>query len=217
MSYIYDILLNWVDTYPYEFYEWQLDDDIENVKKIPIIKVDTNKLRDLLNDDIIIDVEILDIIYQKTEVVDNRSISYIEYGCIFTDGNKALAIEFDKEGYSLYKSLLLIDEEQEILEISIKLEAIDFKYKVIKEYKNKNNLTRNEKKLKEFLINEFEKIYDTKNIDKLKYIYFEWYNKTSDDFNYMYNKVKKILSISWDKKHDNIYNLLMLANMKKQL
>jgi len=40
MTYIYDILLNFNDSLLYEFYEWSSNDDIENMKKIKLVKVD---------------------------------------------------------------------------------------------------------------------------------------------------------------------------------
>jgi hypothetical protein len=218
MSYIYDVLLNWVSNYSgYDFYEWDMDDDIENVKKTPILKLDKFDFKRIYYNEIIVDANILKMLYRKTEVIDDKSISYIEYSCIFTDGDKAMAIEFDNKGFSMFKSLMLLDEECEVLDIANKLEVTEVGYKILKKDMVKLYLTRSEQKNRDFLCAEFNKINRNKNIDKLKYIYYEWYNKSSDDFNYMYDKIKKILAIEWNKKHDNIYNLLMLSNMKKQL
>ena len=38
MNYIYDILLNFQNEY-YDFFEWNTNDQITHIKKIPIIKV----------------------------------------------------------------------------------------------------------------------------------------------------------------------------------
>ena len=38
MNYIYDILLNFNDIY-YDFYEWNISDNIEHIRKIPLFKI----------------------------------------------------------------------------------------------------------------------------------------------------------------------------------
>ena len=51
MKDIYDVLLNFKKI-AYEFYEWNNDDDIIHVKKMPIIKVDENTLNEFINYDL---------------------------------------------------------------------------------------------------------------------------------------------------------------------
>ena len=60
MIYTYDILLNWTkDTRLKEFYEWNLEDDLEHIKKIPIIRVKNIMLKDLLTSKIKINEKFL--------------------------------------------------------------------------------------------------------------------------------------------------------------
>jgi len=50
MNYVYDVLLNFQD-YAYEFYEWNIDDEITHVRKVPMVRISTEqleKLRDTL-------------------------------------------------------------------------------------------------------------------------------------------------------------------------
>jgi len=50
MYYYYDILLNFQDDGTlYEFYEWEENDELDFVKKIPLFKVSSSILKDLLN------------------------------------------------------------------------------------------------------------------------------------------------------------------------
>ena len=50
MIYVYDIILNWTDEDKiYEFFEWELNDDLEHIKKIPLFKIDSNTFDDILN------------------------------------------------------------------------------------------------------------------------------------------------------------------------
>ena len=49
MIYTYDILLNWTkNLHLIEFFEWNLEDDLEHIKKIPIFRVSDKVIKDLL-------------------------------------------------------------------------------------------------------------------------------------------------------------------------
>ena len=49
MDYYYDVLLNFQDNY-YMFYEWDEDDTIEYVKKIPLIHVDSKTILNMIKE-----------------------------------------------------------------------------------------------------------------------------------------------------------------------
>ncbi len=216
MKYIYDILLNWSDeTNVYEFFEWQTGDDLEHIKKIPILRIGVNDFKKIHISDFILSHDICNSLYQKTELFNNKVGKSIDYACIFTDGLRAIAIEFDKNGNSIYKSHLLLDEEEEVLDIMNKMAEIKIKYKILKKKKRNIFLTRYERDIKKYLVNEFNNIYNTRNVNKLKYLYYEWYNTTCDDFDLMFNRIKKILSREWNGKHINLYNLIKLSDIKK--
>ena len=48
MIYIYDILVNFSKKEPYDFYEWNKDDEVINIKKIKLVRVTTKTLKELL-------------------------------------------------------------------------------------------------------------------------------------------------------------------------
>ena len=132
MIYTYDILLNWTkDTRLKEFYEWNLEDDLEHIKKIPIIRVKDIMLKSLLTSKIKIDKTFLSKIKDKTESYFHNEIDVIDYAVIVTTSKKSLALELDNEGNVIYKSNLLLDEEEEVLEIGEELIPMDIPYKVI--------------------------------------------------------------------------------------
>ncbi|MFA5602575.1 MAG: DUF3603 family protein [Bacilli bacterium] len=215
MTYIYDILLNWTDEKPYEFYEWQINDMLEQIKKIPVIKVEKDTFCHLKNSNIIIPYSILQKINKKTITESSRISTYLDYVSLFTDGLDVIAVEFNKKGKSLMKSSLLLDEMEEILEISKRLEIIPFDCKVVKTNNKDEFSTRLEKEYKRLVIKELNSINSNKNIDKLKYLYYEWFNEISNDFNHMYNKLKNIFNNEWTKKHIELYNLIKLSYIKK--
>jgi hydroxylamine reductase (hybrid-cluster protein) len=216
MSYIYDILLNWTDELvSYDFYEWKAVDDVEHIKKIPIIKIDIKDLGIIYNAEFTVSKNIIDMINGKTELFNNKSGNRINNAVIFTDGLRSIAIEFNNEGKSIFKSKLLLDEEDETLDIARKMDKTTLDYHVIKSNKEQIFMTRYEREVRDYLINEFNKIYQNKNINKLKYLYFEWFNNNSNDFEYMFNKIKRILNMEWSSKHINLYNLIKLSYVKK--
>lgn len=215
MTYIYDILLNWTDERPYEFYEWKEDDMIEQIKKLPLIKIDSKTFNNLKNNDLVVEYKILDTIYKKTITSSNRIEVFLDYVSLFTDGKDVIAAEFDKKGKSLMKSTLLLDEMEEVLEISKKLKITNFNYKVIKSNKYNFNNTRLESEYKRLIIKELNKIKSNKNIDKLRYLYYEWFNEINSNFNYMYNRLRNVLSLDWDDRHFQLYNLIKLSYVKK--
>ncbi|MFA5459153.1 MAG: DUF3603 family protein [Bacilli bacterium] len=217
MSYIYDVLLNWTDNpYIYEFYEWQPTDDIEHIKKISILRVDSNTFFDIYNYKIKVSKELLTLLYQKTELFNRKSGSHIDYAGIFTDGFRAVAVEFDNKGLSIFKSAFLIEEETEIINMATKMTITILEYKVIKkEVKKDVFMTRLERKIKKHLSHEFDHIYQEKNIDKLKYLYNEWYNDQNDDVDFMYKRMKRMLNKEWTNQHFALYNLIKLSYLRK--
>ena len=66
MIYIYDILLNLNNDF-YEFYEWEKNDNIFHIKKIPIFLVDTNFMEDLLKFIFILNLSLLIILKVLSE------------------------------------------------------------------------------------------------------------------------------------------------------
>ena len=117
-NYIYDIYLNLNETL-YDFFDWNKNDKLIHIKKIPVIKVNEDIIKVLINNNIKINDEILTQIYDKTEVWNmNRKISYC---ALFATNSDIIAIEFNKNGKNISKSVLFIDEELEVLEIVNKL------------------------------------------------------------------------------------------------
>ena len=65
MNYIYDILLNFKEEY-YDFYDWNKNDNIVHIRKIPILKIDTIDLYNIKNNKIKIELKFLEKIRNKT-------------------------------------------------------------------------------------------------------------------------------------------------------
>ena len=210
MTYIYDILLNFNDDF-YEFYEWEKGDNIYHIKKVPIIKVESEFIENILSKEIEISKDFLNLIMNKTEVFEGKRIKYLKYCCLFTDGYKVIGVNIVENSIKL--SDMLLDESVDALDIAKRCDFLDIAYNIVGD-KNINYFdTRREIKIKNNLISEINSIYKDKNYDKLKYLYFEYFNKNIDDIDTIYND----LINSMDKinnKHYKLYELLKLCNKK---
>ncbi len=217
MIYTYDILLNWTkEDRLKEFYEWTLDDDLEHIKKMPIIKIKDSLLKDLLTAKIKIDNSFLAKIKYKSEGYFQNDVDVIDYAFISTTSKKALALELDSSGNVMYRSNLLLDEEEEVLELSEDLVAMDIPYEVITKYNKISYLTRKEEEEKSFLIKELKKMKKKKEESKLNYLYKEFFIDKVDSFSERVNILEEEISKDYNDFHHNLYNLLKLSTIKKK-
>ena len=217
MIYTYDILLNWTkDERLKEFYEWTLEDDLEHIKKMPIIRIRESLLKDLLTSKVKIDKSFLSKIKYKSESYFHNEIDVIDYAFIVTTEKKSLALELDDEGNVMYKSSLLIDEEEEILEIGEDLVVMDIPYEVISKTNNISYLTRKEEEERRFLTKEIKKIKQNKEKSKLNYLYKEFFIDDVESFNDKLTILEKEISKDYNSFHHKLYNLLKLTTIKKK-
>lgn len=182
MNYVYDILTNFNENF-YDFYDWNLNDDIMHIRRIPIIKIENYKLNEIKNNIVKFNEEFLSMIKNRTEFFLGRGIKIIKYACLLTDGMDIFGINI---GENLKYTSLQIDEELDILE-SVSFKEYDLKYQIV-EKKEMILKTRckieQEKKIKQKL----ESLYKENNISKIKYLYYECFNQKE-------NKVSDILTI----------------------
>lgn len=216
MTHIYDLLLNWTDTNKvYDFFEWDLNDDLEHIKRIPLFKIQKETYNDILNNDIIVEKSFLELIKNHTEIYTNKKSLKIVYATLFTDGIRTFAVEFNEKGESIYKSKLLLDEEEETIDMSFKLQISKIKYSIIKNKKDNPFETRLENRIKKFLQKEFDDCYIESQKEKLKYLYTEYFNDIKDNIDDIYKELKNSLKDGINSKHNKIYELLKLSYTKK--
>ena len=96
MNYYYDIVLNFQEK-NYMFYEWEEEDSIDIIKKIPIFQVNIKTFKDLINNEINVDLEFLKSIENRTELK-NKTLKYV---ALFASKNGSIALEFNNEGKSI--------------------------------------------------------------------------------------------------------------------
>ncbi len=209
MTYIYDVMLNFNQDF-YEFYEWEKDDNIYHIKRIHLMKIDSEVYNDILNNKVVLSDDILFNIFNKCEYFDNKRVLSIPYALMITDSYRVMAIMMNSCGEVIKYSSLLLEDEEDVLEVSDKLGIIKINYK-IKDKKEMNNLTRNEKLIFNYIRKDLNKAYKEKDINKLKYLYYEYFNKESDDIKFIYDNLINILNDKINDKHYNLYNLIKLS------
>lgn len=189
MKNVYDILVNFKNR-AYEFYEWKKEDDIEHIKVIPSFKVSDLCLFDFMNYKVKVEADFLKLIEGKSEIFCNHLIKIIDYACIIYNDNDCLAIEFDKEGIVIGKSKLLFDESDDITSSNIDTERININYTIEKKEKKVGYYTRKETIIIDNLKRYLNTIFNKKNKDEIKYIYFECFDRKEEDAKKAYEKLK---------------------------
>ncbi len=216
MIYVYDFLLNWTDTKRvYEFFEWKEDDCIEHIKRIPLIKITTEKMNDVLTNQIKITEELMNKLLNKAEVYQSKSTTKIKYALILTDKNRVVAIEFSKEGKSICRSFLDLEDEEEVLDVASNLDIYDFKYQKLSTLEEQTYETRKELSMKKYLINEIKKSYRNHHYNKIYFLYNEYFDQEEEDIKNCYNKLINTFNEPITHKHHELYNVIKLSHNKK--
>lgn len=212
MVYIYDILLNFSKKL-IEFFEWNDNDDILYIKKAPIFHVDSKVIRDFINYNIKIDKSFIDLIMNKTLFYDD----YINVNlAILCDGEMALGIKINN-GVISGVSRMIFDEEEEVIKLIKRIDKSNIIYNIIDK---KNNdfkyLTRYEKRIISVLKDEFTRVYNNNKVDKLNYYYYEYFNKVSNNKNFVYKSLMLSLINDFNDRHLDLYEIIKLS-YKKQI
>ena len=214
MTYIYDVLLNFSDTERIvEFFEWNNNDSIDHIKRIPLIRISSKSLNDLINNNIVVEKEFLDKIKDLTLMY--KKTKNLEYAILITDLNKVIAIEFNKEGKIIAKSGLLLDEEEEIIDESYDLKEEKLNYKIETKINNNIFLTREEQKKQRYLLLELDNIVKENNRNKLNFLYQEIFLKDKLTFEEKYLKLKEDIEKNYTSKYNNLYETVRLTYIKK--
>ena len=187
MNYIYDLLLNFNENI-YEFYDWNKTDNIKHIKKIPIFKIDSKKMKQLKTNKIIFEEAFLEKIYNKTEEFTSRKNRHIDYACLFTDSTEVIGINIGKK--TTYSKLLL-DEEFEVTNMSLHMKEVDIPFKIIGSKEKEEFKTRKELEQISTAKKVLKNILNENNPEKLKYLYYECFDKKNDSIEEIIKELNK--------------------------
>ncbi len=206
MYYYYDLLLNFQDSLNlYNFYEWEEKDDLDYVKKIPLYRVTSDSLQELFKFKVQFDQSFIEEIKNKT-ILKNSSKS-LNNTFLVSDSKDSLALELNNEGVVISRSKLLLADEINLNEVMFTMKETKLKYKKIAKYKNSSSI-RQIDEIKKLINCEINTLYESKNISKLKYLYYEWFNDLNDNVEEIYQTMKKTLKNQFDDNQKRIYELI---------
>lgn len=211
MNHIYDIFLNF-NASIYDMFEWNNSDDLIHIRKIPLFRL--NNLTELVNYKIKFSKDFLKQIYKKTEIFLRNRIESIDYVFLATDRKEVIAFKLDSNGYIKEYSKLLIDEEIEVLDYSSNLKISTIDYEKL-DYINRDYFkTRNEKNIKSYISKQIKQMKKDNNIDKLKYLYLDCFNKNINSDNII-NNIEKEIELNWEDVYLKVYSFLKLTTSKR--
>ena len=212
MNYIYDILLNFHETL-YDFYDWNPSDNIINVRKIPLLKISSNQLKDIKENIVHFDDELYKRIENRTELFAGKDIKYIEYCCLFSDGSEVIAILIKNN--NLQKSRLLVDEELEVLEVVTRLNEEQITYQIIKKEKRIEYKTRKEIDTEKMIRRHLKKLKEENALQQLRYLYYECFNEKEEDISKILKRLDEALEKNTDSVMDKISQFFQLIHISK--
>lgn len=210
MNYVYDILSNFNQEL-YGFYDWDKNDNFTHLRKVPSFRVSKEVLVDLMFKKVKIKGNLLKLIKDKTQVFTKEGVDVIEYCFIVSDSVNSLGVILDEDGVVYKRSKFLVSEELEINKCLKTSKIYNVEYNLLSSKTHYSNMTRNEEKVTNLILNELELIMDS--TDKIDYLYYEWFNTNKGK-----NKYKKLVSSiksSYTSKHEYILELLNLLKIKK--
>ena len=211
MNYIYDLVLNFFElNNNYEFYEWDKNDKFVYIEKIPIYKVNSVQMNEIINNKIKINNKVLNSIYNETCI----DIGKIPYCFLITDSLKVIALKFDNNGILTHRSNLLLDEEDAVID-EVNAYKLDlFEYSIIEKVSNNCFLTRKEKYIQKYLIDEINKLYLNKDYDELDYLYKELFSNNCTIIK-KYHLLIDYIKNNYDYRCNTLYEIIKLA--KKEI
>ena len=206
MGIIYDVLLNFNEEL-IEYFEWEDNDNVKYIKRVSLFKVNTSFLNDIVNYETVLDNSFVNKIpkYDIGGTLENGHV------CLFTDGDIAIGV-FIMDNKPILFSRLLLDEEFEVLEVSLSLEVLNISYTKLN-MKNKSNsfLTRSERSFKENLSRKLDDLYKNKSYEELIYLYYEYTNSENRNISYIYNFLKNSLN-DFNEKHFKLLDIVSMVN-----
>lgn len=208
MYYYYDVLLNFgTDGDIYEFYEWESEDNVEFIKKIPLFRVSLDCLKDNLKYKTKFDSSFIEQIKEKT-IVKGSTENLNTF--LISDSKNTLALEINEEGVVISRSKLLPSDELNISEVMFTMRESTLHYEKLEKYKM-NTTLRQERKIKKLIEQEIDTLYKENNTSKLKYLYYEWFNKNNDNIENIYKEMTSSLQKGYNGNLKRVYDFIKLS------
>ena len=206
MHYYYDLLVN-LDTELWEFYEWKEDDSLVKIKKIPFIRVSEKDIYKFFAYQIQLEKEFFQK-YENKVIWKNKKEKST---CIlFSSTKHAIVLEFDESGKSIFRSQLLVEDENNCNEVAHSLEKTEVFYKTLEKLPIRHYF-RQEEEEKHLILVELDTIKETKNSKKCSYLYYEYFGILEKDLGKMLADFEVELKKEYNSKIHKIVKLIRLS------
>lgn len=203
MNYIYDIVLNFNKDY-YNFFEWNKNDCVVNIKKIPLFIVNNDIFNNMKYDFVTVSKKFIDLIKEKTYTYNRQKLGNC---CLLTNSKEVIGLLFNDKGVLFKRSSLLLDEEEEVLDEIHSDEILDIEILNIKKRKKDYNINRFQKEKMDFLI----RYINRENNDiNLKYLYYDYFEKDETNIAIIKNSLINEIKNNWNKKFDSFYQTVKI-------
>ena len=201
MRTINNILLNF-DEVAYPFYEWKREDNIQKWKKVPVIKVSKENLKEIWMYRIQLDKNQLPKEKKKNSVI------------IFTTRQDNIAIEFNQEGKELFRSHLTLKEDLNLCELACYMKEEKISYQKLEKIEQPKEMRRTIQD-KKIIQTELKTLEASNNKEKLSYLYYEWFLENEEDPQRILKRCRQDLEKASDQKiHD--LSLIIQKTYKEQ-
>ena len=219
MRFIYDIVVNYENNF-FEFYEWEKEDNIINIKKMPLFLVNNETYKIIKYESVTINSTFVDKIRDKTFAYNKIKIGP---SCLITNGMEVIGILCNDKGEVIKDNPMHEDNifmceymtgVKTIAKVAYEAADIDiYDIDIIKRKKiNKNNINRREAERREFLINY---INSENNNSNLKYLYYDYFEKENEDISLIKKELINEIKHNWNKKLNSFYETAKIINRIK--
>jgi len=175
----------------WNFYEWDGEDLLSYVKQIPLFRVPFETICDFLKYHIVVDDSFVQSILHQTSFRNQHQEDSICF--LMSDSKNALAVQLNEQGEVIALSKLLLDEENHLNEFIYPLKETTFVYHK-KDKREMRHWIRQLEKMKNFILVELNTLLDLRNVQKMQYLYYEWFHEEENDLEKMYQRMTKSFS-----------------------
>lgn len=201
MNFIYDIYLNFQKDL-YEFYDWNTRDKIWHIKKIPVFKIETKNLKEIIENEVLFDESKLNI-ENLCEYYEGKGIKKLKCAFLLTDGCNVIAI--NSYNNCNYKSKLLLFEEEDVCKEVKKIKKSTIEYRIENKININSDLTRKEQNILNKIDLFLKELKTNKEEEMIKYIYYECFNEKENNIDKIYKSIFNELKYNFNSIGPKIY------------
>lgn len=207
MNYYYDVLLNFDMEHLWNFYEWEENDIFTHVRKIPLYRVDYETMKDFLSYQVQVSSSFLEEVAHKT-ITQNKDDIYASF--LMSDSKNSLAVLLNEEGKVIALSKLLVVDDNNVNEFMYTIRETKISYQTF-ELREQRKVLRQEEKIKQFILLELKTLFEERNEQKLKYLYYECFSYEEESLEKMYDDMVLYLKEPMNTNLEHLSYLIRLS------